>query len=271
MRLQLPDWVELLLFVVGPAALAIGVHAIVRRRVPPDRLLPHHDVAGFLVAIVGVLYAVVLGFLVVTVWSAFQSAQQASDLEAGSVGDAFAMAQLLPEPRRSDMRKSLAAYAIEVRDREFQMMRTGGQDPHARALLMQSMQSLGERVPQRGSTLDEALNRMTARDAVLSSLHSVSDNRRMRLIAARSGLPNALIVALIFGALIVLTFVFLFGVENRTLQFIMTGLVAGCIGLILGVVVEFSSPYTGAVSVSPEAWNYVIDNNHLRATIDKSP
>ena len=53
---------------------------------------PHHDVAGFLVAVIGVLYAVVLGFVVVTVWTAFDDAQQTADMEAGKVADAYGFA-----------------------------------------------------------------------------------------------------------------------------------------------------------------------------------
>jgi hypothetical protein len=264
-----PDWLVLLLYVLVPAGLAAGVHAIVRRVLPASSLLPHHDVAGFLVAIVGVLYAVVLGFLVVTVWSAFDSAQRTSDIEAGSVGDAFGFAQMLPEPRRTDKRKRLAAYAIVVRDREWVAMRTGRQDPQARALLVAALRALGEPVPHESANLDEALNRMTTRDAVLASLRSVADNRRLRLIEANAKLPTALYLALLLGATIVLCFVFLFGVENQLLQLTMTGLVAGCIGLLFGVIVVFSAPYSGAIHVSPDAWTYVIDNNHFAETAGK--
>ena len=56
-----PGWVVLLVFMLVPAAVAVAIHAVVRALVPAEKLLPHHDVAGFLVAVVGVLYAVVLG------------------------------------------------------------------------------------------------------------------------------------------------------------------------------------------------------------------
>ena len=256
-----PATLTLLFFVIIPAALAVGAHAVFRRFVPPDRLLPHHDVAGFLVAIVGVLYAVALGFIVVTTWSAFDAAQQTADVEAGDIGDAFGFATMLPEPRRTSMRTMLAAYAIEVRDREWSMMQRGEQDRRARELLLGAVRALGQPVPKASVDLDEALNRSTTRTAIAQSLRDIADNRRLRLIESAKGIEPALALALLLGAIMVIAFVFLFGVRDLMLQLTMTAIVAGCIGLLLGVVVVFSAPYSGPLRVSPDGWTYVIDNN----------
>ncbi|MGB8520360.1 MAG: hypothetical protein WCD38_09405 [Candidatus Tumulicola sp.] len=258
-----PALLTLVAFVVIPAVLAVVAQMLFNRVVSHDRLIPHHDVAGFLVAVVGVLYAVVLGFVVVTSWSAFDSAQQNADVEAGDVGDAFGFAQMLPEPRREHMRRSLAAYAIEVRDHEWALLSHGMQDDRARELLVRAIGTLGEPYGRPSPNLDEALNRTTTRQTVAASLRDIADNRRLRIIEAQKTFSPALALVLIVGALMVLAFVFLFGVEDRVLQFTMTSIVAGCIGLLLGVVVEFSAPYSGAMRVSPQAWTYVIVNNHF--------
>ncbi len=264
-----PAILTLLLFVAVPAAAAAGAHALFRRVVPHERLIAHHDVAGFLVAIVGVLYAVVLGFVVVTSWTAFDSAQQVADTEAGDVGDAFGFAAMLPEPRRTDMRKALAAYAIEVRDREWEAMRHAREDPQARAFFIQAVQALGEPVPHDSAAIDEALNRETTRQQVAASLRDIADNRRLRLLQSDKGLAPPLALALIIGASIVFAFVFLFGVADLVLQLTMTALVAACIGLLFGVVVEFSAPYSGSLRVTSNAWTYVIDNNHFESLIGR--
>ena len=259
--------ITLLLFVLVPAAAAVGAHALFRRIVPSKRLIPHQEVAGFLVAVVGVLYAVVLGFIVVTTWSAYDNAQVNTDLEAGDVGDAFGFARMLPEPRRSDMRKMLAEYAVEVRDHEWNTLRHGLEDPKARDLLFNAEQALGEPGFKESANIDEALNRATTRDAVATSLRDIADQRRLRLISASNGLHPALALALLLGALMVIAFVFLFGVESQPLQLAMTGLVAGCIGLLIGVVVVFSAPYSGPMRVSPDSWTYVINNNNFAAIV----
>ena len=51
---------------VAVAASVLGLW-LVRRTVPPHTLREHHDVAGFILAIVGVIYAVLLDFVVLVV------------------------------------------------------------------------------------------------------------------------------------------------------------------------------------------------------------
>ncbi|HEU5479782.1 MAG TPA: hypothetical protein VFU90_08125, partial [Candidatus Tumulicola sp.] len=75
----------------------------------------------------------------------------------------------------------------------------------------------------------------------------------------------ALVFALLLGAFMVLAFVFLFGVEDLALQLTMTALVAGTMGLLLGVIVVFSAPYAGALRISPSGWTYVIEKNGFEA------
>lgn len=260
---MVPDWLGLLFFVVVPAAAAVGVHAIVRRIVPHDRLLPHHDVAGFLVAVVGVLYAVVLGFLVVTVWSNFNDVQNNADLEAYALGDAYGFAGGLPEPTRSQIRASLANYAYEVRDVEWKTLARGQYDEKARAMLISAIHELAVAPTPANAAFAPALRRETIVSNVLSSLHDVWDHRRVRLIESQQHIATALILAIVLGGLMVMAFVFLFGIDNAVLQLTMTGLVAGCIGLLFGVIIEFNQPYGGLIRVSPESWDYVITQNAL--------
>jgi hypothetical protein len=257
------DWVWLALFVTLPALFAVAIHLVVRRFIPENGLLPHHDVIFALTSIVSVLYAVVLGFLVVTVWASYETAQQTSDLEASYVSDAFAAALALPEPQRSVVRRSLAAYAVEVRDVEWPIFSRSGQDMHARALLGRAIRSVNVMPVGPPGNEAGALRIEFVRQAALLSLRDIADQRRLRLLQARSHLPRLMWVALCFGALIVMSFVFLFEVANKTLQLIMTGLVAACLGLLLGLVVELDSPYGGAVRVSPDTWTFIIDGNHF--------
>jgi hypothetical protein len=252
---------QLLLFMLVPAALAVGAHAVFRSLVPPKTLIAHHDVAGFLVAIVGVLYAVVLGFLVVTSWSAFDAAQRTANLEAGDVAELFGLANTLPEPTRTQVRKLCAEYAFEVRDVEWPMLADVHQDPAARGLLNAITATLAS-MPA-GTTPTEAEHLSALREMSFTNLRDVSIHRRARLLDSADRLPAAMHVALVLGALLVMAFVFLFGVESAPLQFVMTGLVAGSIGLLLGVIAEFDPPYHGGLRVSPAAWTLVIENNHL--------
>jgi hypothetical protein len=214
-----PDWPVLFWYTAVPAVLAVLAQAIFRRFVPPEKLRSQHEVAGFLVAVVGVLYAVVLGFLVVTVWTGFDTAQQTSDLEAGYVGDGLGYAQLLPDPLRKRIQQLLAAYAVDVRDREFPMLARGASDSRGRAYLVAALRALNDLPPPANVSFGEALKSQASRDGVLATLRQIADARRLRMIQARDRLPRVMYFALIAGAFMVMIFAFLFGVESPILQY----------------------------------------------------
>src|SRR5271167_4844737 len=79
-----PLWLSTLLIVALPTTLAMLGPAIVRRYVVLERLTTNNEVAGFKFAVVGVVYAVLLGFAVIVVWEKFRDAESAVAQEAGA-------------------------------------------------------------------------------------------------------------------------------------------------------------------------------------------
>src|SRR5262245_20800075 len=68
------SWIVLLVLAL-PATAAAGA-LLVRRAVGPDVLARHNDVAGFIYAVIGVVYAVLIGFTAIMVWEQFRNAQE---------------------------------------------------------------------------------------------------------------------------------------------------------------------------------------------------
>lgn len=253
----------LVLFTVVPAIVVCVLHYGFRRIVKPEDLIAHHDVAGFLIAVVGVIYAVVLGFVVITVWVSFDNAQRTADLEASDAAELFSLARAFPDPAKSRLEHSIADYAFEVRDREWPMLASGSQDVQARRLYLNAVEEIMLR-PHKHTSLNDDVDRVPLEERALSTLHDLSAHRRQRLIDSEARLPAALYVALVVGAVFVLAFAFLFGVDKVVLQLTMTAIITASIGLLLGVIVCLDRPYTGAMRISPAAWTLVIDNNNLQ-------
>ena len=63
-----PVWVSAIVIVVIPTLVAMSGPIIVRKYVGLERLSTRNEVAGFKFATVGVLYAVLLAFVVIVVW-----------------------------------------------------------------------------------------------------------------------------------------------------------------------------------------------------------
>ena len=71
----LPIGLTGILFVIVLPGLAIGVQLAIRRKWPVLADGEHNDVAGFIIAVVGVIYAVLLAFVVIVSWENFSQAE----------------------------------------------------------------------------------------------------------------------------------------------------------------------------------------------------
>jgi hypothetical protein len=69
--------------------LAVGGLVLVQRLMPARRRLRNNYVAGFIYAVLGNAYAVLLGLVVVAVWEEWNAATAAADQEASDVAEVF--------------------------------------------------------------------------------------------------------------------------------------------------------------------------------------
>ena len=95
---SVPDLVAELAIVAGSWSSASSVlHAVLQRRLRSEMLRRHNDVAGYLFSAVGVLYAVVLGFVVVVVWQKYDNAVSNVENEVDAVGNLYHVVDAFPE------------------------------------------------------------------------------------------------------------------------------------------------------------------------------
>ena len=63
--------------------------ALVERGVSWELRRKHNNVAGFIYAVVGVTYAVLLGLVVIAVWGSYEAARNTAASEANELGEIF--------------------------------------------------------------------------------------------------------------------------------------------------------------------------------------
>jgi uncharacterized membrane protein YgaE (UPF0421/DUF939 family) len=84
-----------------PIVVAVLGLVVVQRLVPSALRQEHNDVAGFIYAVVGVTYAVLLAFVVVVVWEEYERAKDTVETEANELaGDYFLADRISDEADR---------------------------------------------------------------------------------------------------------------------------------------------------------------------------
>ncbi|GLI92396.1 DUF4239 domain-containing protein [Methylocystis echinoides] len=252
---SLPPLLCGLFIVVLPTALAMLGPVLVRRFCRYSTLVKNNEVAGFKFATIGVIYAVLLGFAIVSVWEKFSEAELLVLREAGASATLYRLSAG-EEPEALATRTALRAYLNSVIEDEWLNMAAGRESRDASA----SMGALY------AATLHLADHRPVAVGVeIMKELGAITEARRGRLYLATGVVPSALWAMLITGALVTVGFTYFFAMENLRAQTAMTGALAMIVFLGLFVIVSYDHPFTGAVSVDSNPFRGLI------ADMDKVP
>jgi Protein of unknown function (DUF4239) len=246
-----PGWVLILLLLLL-TALAMAGPPIVRRFVPFESLRVNNEVAGFKYAVIGVLYAVLLAFVVIIAWERFYDAERALAREAGAAATIFRLAGGFDETTAAALRANMSAYLKSVLADDWPAMRLGRSSPVTTRVLSDLYAQL---VRFRPADLHDA----DLQKDLFSELDELTRARRERLVMGEGTVPSVIWFVLFLGAALTISFTFLFGTSNVIAQSLMTGVLAAIIFSAI-LVVALDRPYTGAVTVSRESIRAVLED-----------
>jgi hypothetical protein len=238
--------VELLVIVIV-VGLTVALHALLQQRFKSEVLRRHNDVAGYLFSAVGVIYAVVLGFTVVVVWEKYDQTINTVDQEIAAVADLYRSVGPFDNPARDQIRSELLAYVGRVVNVEWPQMRNRV-NPEADLDLLENLARHVDDYEPR------TVAQSNAQQVAETQRVRLFDARRQRLIEFAPSVPLVLWFALFAGAVAILAFAYLFGVENHPAQLIMTGILTALIAILFVVIDEFDHPFSGSVRISDAGW-----------------
>ncbi len=246
--LSIPEALQELLLIAAAVACFVVLHALLQRRFKSEVLRRHNDVAGYLFSAVGILYAVLLGFVVVVVWQKYDGTVSNVEGEVDAAADLYHVVDGYPEAVRSSVRDELRAYAQRVIRVEWPAMAQNREVPNGADAFLDD---ISYRVD---SFAPSNARGQSAQQAAIADTERLFDARRERLVHAAPAVPGVLWFALIAGALAMVAFCYVFGVENKPAQLMMTAILVGLIAILFVVIYEFATPFSGSVRISSDGW-----------------
>jgi hypothetical protein len=216
------------LVVCGACLAAVVGLTLVQRLVPAATRKEQNDVAGFIYAVLGVIYAVLLALVVIAVWEEFGRARITVEAEANALAEIFWLAHRLPEPERNQLQELARSYAEEVVDTEWPLMEQGRTPlmentratPRGWALIDDIRATLQGYEPR-----SEAGQELYAEG--LDQVQRLADARRTRLVQAEESIATVLWVVLVVGGMVTVAFAYLFGLESTWAHRLMVASLAG--------------------------------------------
>jgi len=251
---QLPTVLAGIVIVGGFMASTLGLGYCVATFTSQEVRNAHNDRAGFILAVIGVIYAVLLAFVAIGVWERFQRAEERSYEEAGALAIVYRDAESFPNAAR--LRRTLEAYVHEVIDDEWPQMRRGERSGISQALLESADRQI-RGLPATSPRLQQIQSQM------LAAADTALMDRQTRLTVDFIGINGLLWAVLIAGAYITVGFTYLFGFDRTIMQQLMIGGLSLMIGLVVFLTMALDYPYRGSIAVEPEAFRSLLEN--LRA------
>ncbi|GAB2733034.1 bestrophin-like domain [Kitasatospora kifunensis] len=236
---------------IGTVLLVLLVLAValrlLQRWVPHPVREAHNDVAGFIFAAVGVIYAVLVAFVVVTVWTNDDSARKTTFQEADSLAGIYWISRELPAPLGPQLEQQTLTYARTVMDSEWPLMASHQSSAAATDLVYQIRDSVFAINPS-------SVQQQVLYEHAVSHMEDLASQRRARLNEVDDEVPTLLWVALIVGGVLTVGFTFLFGLPNTMAHALMVLSLGGLVVISLLVIKEMNFPFTGVTAVKPTAF-----------------
>jgi hypothetical protein len=248
------------LTVGGVCLIALVGFELVHRLVPASARQQHNDVAGFIYAALGVIYAVLLALVVIAVWEEYQAASETVEDEANATAEIAWLAHRLPEPQGTHIQELCRSYAEEMVHKEWPLMERGETPlmtetqgtPTGWIIIDDIRASLQDFEPR--TKADEQLYAEG-----LDQIETLNDARRLRLVAAEEGVPGVLWTVLVFGGVAAVGFTYLFGLESTWAHRLMVVILAAVIGLVLFTVSALGHPFEGGARIGTEAFELILE------------
>jgi hypothetical protein len=247
---QVPSPLLALLFLSVAIGASLCAMWLVRRSTELTTLESHKEVAGFIIAIIGALYSVLLAFVVASVWEQFEHAADLAEQEAEMAISLYRDAAAFTT--EGDIRQSLRGYAKSVIDDEWPSMAAHQREAAATDVALNDV-FMSYRAIEPQSSAQQAFL-----DNSLDRLDQITQARRARLAASSTALPDPLWLVLLVGALITLGFTLFLPVQNPRAQGLMVSSLATMAAVTLFLILSLDLPFTGDLAVGPTAMDDAI-------------
>jgi ABC-type multidrug transport system fused ATPase/permease subunit len=249
------EWLVLAIVMAAACAVVLVVTVLSQRAARPaaaaldDREAPQTpDVLEYMVMMVGVVYAIVLGLAIAGVWEARGAAQDAVRTEAQALHEVTQRAQVYPADFRDRLRTDIDTYVSEVVEAEWpRMVEQQELSPRGTELLAAVRSDVAEREPK---------NELEAQayQPMLDQVATAEDARNARAAGAEETLPGIVWFGLISGAVVTIGLIFTMQIGRTFRELLLAGLFSALIAFLLFLVWDFDAPFGRSGSESADAF-----------------
>jgi hypothetical protein len=258
---EIPTWLLAVLTVGLTVLLALVGLRLTHRRLHGSRqaALIDNGTVGWFFSGVTVLYGLTLGLLTVATWQNYSAASSIASEEAATLAVLYSDLSGYPDPVRQPLQRQLRDYTQFIVQHSWPAQQRGlVNDTERKVLVAFQLDLLRLEVPSRAQQV--------LHGEAIETFNKLVELRRQRTESIGTGVPGVLWAVVLLGALITIAFSYCFMIENLRFHALLTGMLALMLGLMIFLIAALDHPYLGEVSVTPEAYELVLDKMMVAPT-----
>ncbi|MHB8206033.1 bestrophin-like domain [Mucilaginibacter sp.] len=212
----------------------------------------HNEAVGYVFAVLGGFYGLLMGFVVFLVWSSANDAQNNASREGSLARALYRDIRYFPDTAEmKPLMNSYINYVHYVINEEYP-----------------TMEQMKPLTAASHTDFDDVFRQMEKLDArepkieqMFTGLNELATYRSLRQLDASSEIPIEIWIPLLLGALIILLFSVMIDVESTRLHIVINGLLGAFIGLVIYLVIILDHPFTGKIKIKPTEYQTILQMN----------
>ncbi|MGA2553259.1 MAG: hypothetical protein ABSF20_00560 [Smithella sp.] len=200
----------------------------------------------------GIIYAVIVAFVVFSSWSSYDTTRKNVEIEANKIAALFLDAGAFDDPLKKNIRVAVTNYTKTIVEEEWPLMATGVRGPansrDAHRAIWDAYMNVDIKTIKNPYMYQESL----------SQLNSMTEYRRLRRFSSMSSTPLALWLVLIVGGIISVTYTLLFGSKHIKTHCLMTSAYTIINSMALYLIYFLDHPFTGYSAISDEPFRSIL-------------
>jgi len=245
--LSLPlTWMAVLVFAVIYLIAAAVYFGVIGLAVDARRASGFKAFSPAMLAPLGIIFGLLVGFVAVQVWNDFDRAKSAVTSEAGALRVVVLLAESLPEEQKAELRTLVDRHIEEAVQQEWGAMA-------AQRLTIASLPShLVEALHIVLALRPADETQRTVQLELVNDLHSALDARHQRIVISQSSVSLVKWATILVQGLCTLIAIATVHSDNRLACAIALALFATGIAALVLLICAYSQPFTGEISIGPD-------------------
>ncbi|MBZ0201532.1 MAG: DUF4239 domain-containing protein [Ignavibacteria bacterium] len=224
---------------------------LVRKRFEQDTLKENHEVGGLIFNAFGLIYAVLVAFVVFATWTEYDDSKKNTDLEAIEISDLFRNSMALPDSAREVIKQSLTQYLDDVISDEWPVLDQGKASSKTAASF--------DRVWEIYTKTDvKNITNVYVYQESLKHLNDLGERRRTRLFDSTNNIPGIIWATLLFGGIMTIIYTYFFSTKKFMPQYMMTAALTILNTLILYMIYILDNPFAGYIKIDTKPYEVTL-------------